>query len=461
MASAAPSWRLIAAAVGTAAAVAIVAALVGYGVGTGVVGLQSNSTGLLLVALFGLALGGLGLGSVLLAREIRRAHLIIRKARIEARTARAQQILLRNSEGVGLVEVDVEEQLITLSRSAGRLLGVAPGQHTWADALAHVVDTDGFERAFVSAAAAGGPDKVSLRMSIDRGEDGLVKVHVGGRVLRHRTGDAMRVVALLRDVSGREGPPSKTKLKFEVVTDDLRHKMAERTAEAEKRADQARRLAFEVTAVERRANQRLATVLHDGLQQTLVAIRLSLALLITDKESRADIDGLVKEAIETTRTLSAQLHPPVVPEHGLGPSLEWLANQARDRHGLEVTLSGDGMYESLPEQEAIALFEAARELLFNVVKHAGVSEAHINVSVRGGARWVTVRDHGHGFSPGSKPTGMGLAHHELRLAALGGGLHLRSGRSRGCVATAWLPADGVPDLGQLYVDPVPTPQDLR
>ena len=119
------------------------------------------------------------------------------------------------------------------------------------------------------------------------------------------------------------------------------------------------------------------------------------------------------------------------------------------------------MYEPLPEQEAIALFDAARELLFNVVKHAGVSEAHINVSVRGGARWVTVRDHGEGFTPASKPTGLGLAHHELRLAALGGGLHLRSGRSRGCVATAWLPADGVPDLGQLYVDPVPTPQDQR
>ena len=350
---------------------------------------------------------------------------------------------------------------MSLSRTAGRFLGVAPGEHSWTDALVNVVDTDGFERAFAAVSAPGGPDKVSLRMSIDHGENGTVKVHVGGRVLRHRTGEAMRVVALLRDVSSRPATPITSKRKFEEVTDDLRHKMAERTAEAEKRAGQAKRLAFEVTAVERRANQRLAAVLHDGLQQTLVAIRLSLALQITDREARKDIDELVTEAIETTRTLSAQLHPPVVPEHGLGPSLEWLANQARDRHGLEVTLSGDGMYEPLPEQEAIALFEAARELLFNVVKHADVSEAHINVSVRGGARWVTVRDHGEGFSPGSKPTGMGLAHHELRLAALGGGLHLRSGRSKGCVATAWLPADGVPDLGQLYVDPVPTPQEHR
>ena len=84
----------------------------------------------------------------------------------------------------------------------------------------------------------------------------------------------------------------------------------------EERTHQLRLLAGELTMTEQRERKRLSKVLHDGLQQYLVAAKLQLGNLFLDKadyaqrKSIAEVDHLLGESIKVSRSLAAELSPP-------------------------------------------------------------------------------------------------------------------------------------------------------
>lgn len=215
--------------------------------------------------------------------------------------------------------------------------------------------------------------------------------------------------------------------------------------EAEKglqeRSRQLRLLASELTLAEQRERQRLAQVLHDGLQQILVGARFRLELLgRTDSDvSKAteELDGLLLDAIQTSRNLTAELSPPILHEAGLMGGLEWLARWMQEKHGLTVNLEAPQDLADMPEDLTILLFQAARELLFNVVKHAQVRTAGVQVARDNGGVQVIVSDQGAGFDAGSlrgaggRSQGFGLFSIRERMELLGGRLIIDSAPGRG------------------------------
>ena len=220
----------------------------------------------------------------------------------------------------------------------------------------------------------------------------------------------------------------------------LEKRVEERTAELEHRSRQLRQLATDLTLSEQRERQRLAMVLHDGLQQTLVAAKFSLAVLERGgnvKEQAAEASGLIDDSINISRSLTAELSPPVLYKGGLVPALEWLARWMYDKHGLAVKLTSQEPVRSIPEEINVLLFQSARELLFNVVKHAGVKEAQMEVQQNQGCLEVIVSDNGSGFevenlhSRMDRATGMGLFSIRERLGYLGGRMEIESRTGRG------------------------------
>lgn len=228
------------------------------------------------------------------------------------------------------------------------------------------------------------------------------------------------------------------------LNEDLEHRVAERTAVAERRAGQLRQLAAELTLAEQRERMRLAQILHDGLQQTLVAAKINLKLVEKlvehDSEARqavAEVANLIDEAIETSRSLTAELSPPMLHQGGLIPSLSWLIRWLRDRHGLIVELTARDDMEPMPEGVIIPLFQSIREVLFNVVKHAGVSTARVEVVQRKGWIYVSIEDRGAGFdtshlrAEGGSSGGFGLFSISERLSLLGGQMEIHSSPGHG------------------------------
>jgi PAS domain S-box-containing protein len=224
--------------------------------------------------------------------------------------------------------------------------------------------------------------------------------------------------------------------------------------ELQRRAERLSRMASELTVAEHRERYRLAQVLHDHLQQLLVAAKLELSTVtrkITHAEPRKVLDsvmGLLKESINESRSLTVELYPPILHEAGLVGGLEWLVRWMQDKHGFEVELDVQGDVNIRREDICILLFQSIRELLFNTVKHSRVSKARLSVRRKGDFVQLTIRDEGIGFDPQKLQErtekmngGFGLFSIRERLTSLGGQLEIISAPQAGAQFILKAPAD--------------------
>ncbi len=215
--------------------------------------------------------------------------------------------------------------------------------------------------------------------------------------------------------------------------------------EREEREHQKRLSALmaEVTDAEDRQRRQLAEELHDRVSQPLAVSRLHLAGAVKDDGSAdpAAIEAaseMLEEAISQARALTTALYPPVLRELGLGPALGWLAEELERTYRLQVEVALPEKEPRLEEEAASVLFRTARELLVNVAKHAGATQAWMSLDVVAGSVVLTVADNGHGFESGAE-TGFGLFSIRERLPHLGGSVEIESELGSGARITVSVP----------------------
>jgi PAS domain S-box-containing protein len=235
------------------------------------------------------------------------------------------------------------------------------------------------------------------------------------------------------------------------VTEHKQQELAMQKAqvELERRAAQLARLSLELTMAEQRERRRLAEVMHDNLQQLLAGAKLNLGMVTaesTDQQSALEIGcSLIRESLEVSRTLSAELSPPVLFQQGLREALEWLARWMKKTHALDVAIHVDE--EDYPVEEAIKvlMFQSVRELLFNVTKHAKVTCAQVAMSRQDARLKLVVSDAGTGFDPQQLwcdreiDKGFGLFSVRERLVLLEGTFEIESSPEGGTTVTLTAP----------------------
>ena len=221
--------------------------------------------------------------------------------------------------------------------------------------------------------------------------------------------------------------------------------------------EKIRTLASQLTMAEHQERQRISQVLHDDLQQRLFAIKTQLSFLTHDSEknrlSPAMYDDLrqvqrwLSDAIGITRSLSIDLSPIVLQGEGLYEAILWLSAQMKDQHGLLVQLEAKDHLNSLDHQMRLLLFQTIRELLFNIVKHAGTSQAAIILEQIDGKARITISDAGKGFDVGAvmndPKTAHGLLVVQDRLSLLGCSMEMDSESGKGTRVVIEAPV-GVP-----------------
>ena len=185
----------------------------------------------------------------------------------------------------------------------------------------------------------------------------------------------------------------------------LEQRVEERTKEVQRYVDQLRVLTDRLIHVEESERRRFTQVLHEDLQQVLVASRMTLEVPRASVKSGAvadslgRVDSMLSEAIQLTRTLVREISVPAVKEGELPVVVRWVAQQMKEKFGLTVDVVVDEGVGPVSENVYLCVYRALQEILFNVVKHAQVSQAGIVIekasaqSVR-----VTVRDGGKGFT---------------------------------------------------------------
>jgi two-component system sensor histidine kinase UhpB len=213
---------------------------------------------------------------------------------------------------------------------------------------------------------------------------------------------------------------------------------------------QLQSLSSRLLLVEERERRSFSRMLHDHIGQNLTYAKLKLGVLRNDSVSDSNVKNAVEEILNLveqmnrdTRSLTYELSPPLLYEIGLDAALEWLGEHFQARYGLTCNFEGSPGAEALDIDARIVLFQGARELLFNVVKHAQAKSAMICV-VRGEQRVaVTVSDDGVGFDPAriaaSGNSGFGLFSVKERLTHIGGSVEIESRPDGGSRITLIMP----------------------
>jgi len=218
------------------------------------------------------------------------------------------------------------------------------------------------------------------------------------------------------------------------------------------RAEQIKRLASELILAEQTERQRIAQILHDDLQQLLFAFQvrvnpLSQSLSKKHAARLAQATTLIDRALDVTRTLTAELSPPVLKGEDITVTLDYLVIQMEDLHGLKVAIEFSGPVYLPPDVHRL-VYQLVHELLFNVVKHAGVDRARVNLVREENQLVLLVEDEGAGFDMAAaqelgptKQGGFGLRSIWERLHLFGGRLDMEAAPGQGTRATLVVPLE--------------------
>jgi signal transduction histidine kinase len=219
----------------------------------------------------------------------------------------------------------------------------------------------------------------------------------------------------------------------------------------EENRQRLRQLASQLTLSEESQRHDLAVQLHDTIGQELAMARMRLAHYraapSADREEHLGAAAeLLDAAIGHVRNLTHELGASVLYELGLPAALRSLGDYNGKQHNLEFVYWQEGEYPQLDKELEVHLFRTARELVYNVIKHAHATRFLIGLDCAADEIAVCVEDNGCGIPPeanlpkrSAEGSGFGLFSIRERLADLGGRLDLAPTECHGTVATVTVP----------------------
>jgi len=226
---------------------------------------------------------------------------------------------------------------------------------------------------------------------------------------------------------------------FGKITKDL--------TERKQAEEQLRELSSRVLKAQEDERSRLGRELHDSVGQYLVAVKMNLDRLETQKnldESKThaqikDCSASLERAIQEVRTMSYLLYPPMLEETGLPMAIRWHLDGFLKRSGIEATYDITSEITRLPRDVELALFRVFQESLTNVHRHSQSKTVHIRLAMDDGRVVLEVSDQGKGMPPASKASeGVGTRGMRERVRQLNGKLEINS-TAKGTTVKAAVP----------------------
>jgi PAS domain S-box-containing protein len=223
------------------------------------------------------------------------------------------------------------------------------------------------------------------------------------------------------------------------------------TMEALKRSqDLLRELTAHQDRVKEEERRRIAREIHDELGQTLLALRIDVAMLDTRTgKTHPRLNEKVRDAlhhidatVKTIRTIINNLRPAVL-DLGLTAAIEWQVNEFRRRTGIACELFMSEKEFELDDNRATTLFRILQESLTNVIRHANASRVVIELYKQDGKLVMRITDNGIGIYPDRRKTtnSFGLIGVEERIHALNGNFSIASTPGKGVVLTIFIPLE--------------------
>ncbi|MCH7780239.1 MAG: CHASE domain-containing protein [Acidobacteria bacterium] len=238
---------------------------------------------------------------------------------------------------------------------------------------------------------------------------------------------------------------------------DLRTEIAlhrKARSDLERNQSRLRNLTSELSLSEERFRRTIAEKIHDRVSNGLILVKLRLSELAGESPAPAvkaidEINSLISNAIDESRSMVFEISPPILFELGLTKAVEWYANSTLRESGLEFSLDLQEDFPNLRPDLAAAMYRAFTELCVNVIKHAGATCVHVEVKEKAGEACITVSDDGCGIEPEPDSEaalsrgGYGLFSIRERFIGFGGGVVITKSDLGGARVVVCVPIKGV------------------
>lgn len=201
--------------------------------------------------------------------------------------------------------------------------------------------------------------------------------------------------------------------------------------------------------------QRLSRELHDGIGQSMIAIRLKLGALENNiaeqiKPGLVSAINLTDNLIDDVRAMTNALMPPALSEFGITPAVRSLCSNLSENYGIKTIFEGEIPEKQLGKKARLYIFRIFQEVFNNVARHSGATELRISAGIRQNILLLSIRDNGRGFAV-SEPcpsSGHGLNNIRERVGLLRGKVEIMSVPDQGTGITIELPlTKGINDQG--------------
>ncbi|AMR25459.1 hypothetical protein A0257_22465 (plasmid) [Hymenobacter psoromatis] len=317
--------------------------------------------------------------------------------------------LLQQSEAVaamGSWDYDLGTQELTWSEGLYHLFGRPVGSPVQLQVfLEAVVADDRPAAARLVRTVAAGSSRFDAPLRLRVGE-AVQTVRFKATPIPDAPGEAERMLGVCLDVS------------------DVQRLEAENLA---LKLDQHKELLLAILQAQETERQRLGEVLHNGLGQVLYAAKLRLDQLGTPAlRALPDLAalheqsvGLLAEAMRQNRTLAHELVPTSLVNFGLAAAVRDVCRDLSTPQ-LRVACQVLGAEPALPPPVQVTLFRLAQELVLNIVRHAGATQALLELETLPNGVSLRAEDNGHGFDPQTVAQGLGLRTVRNGVALLGG-----------------------------------------
>jgi len=343
----------------------------------------------------------------------------------ENRLRRSEALLDQAEEiaGFGCWECDLSTGVIVLSKNLRKMYGF-PSSDDW-----------NAERYWDNVLRS---DRAALRQAV---RDAIAQCKPFEYVTRYRMPDGTVRIYHVR------GAPVAAAGDSAVSVRGVVHDITSQTRSEE----DLRRLSQELLRTQDAERRQIARNLHESAGQTLAAMKMTLANLEEAlRENKEDVHGhlqaargLAEDAIREVRVLSYLMHPPMLDEAGLGPTIQWYAKGFSERSGIETTIESGGNFGRLPQQVETTVFRIVQEALTNVHRYSGSRTATIRLNRNETEVRIEVQDQGCGLQPHAPGRharlGVGIAGMRERVKQLDGAFEIESIAGRGTTVRAALP----------------------
>ncbi|MDH7513638.1 MAG: PAS domain S-box protein [Clostridiales bacterium] len=237
-----------------------------------------------------------------------------------------------------------------------------------------------------------------------------------------------------------------------VLTDITERRQVE--LELRRSQEELRSLSQHLQSIRESESKRIAGEIHDILGQQLTALKIDLSWLSSRAaglgESGQEIQNkisamadLVDKTIQSVQKISAELRPVLLDDLGLGPAIEWLAQDFENRTKIKcrVRLACDTL--DLDPDCSTAIFRISQEALTNVARHARATAVDIHLAEENGELLLKIGDNGKGIKENEvhAPTSLGLMGMRERIRPFGGKLEITGSPEKGTLLTVAVPLE--------------------